>query len=243
MYPLTTARDAFVAELDALGALLDTLDDDALHARSRCRGWLVSDVLAHLHLGLIEMVCGFPMRTNAPSDVDVATYWTVPLPDADQPGWAHVRFARALSSTYARPTGLVGHMRPVLTALRRIATELHEPYRIEFQGHVIEVSDFVATWVVETVVHHLDVTVELDGLPAPPPSSLAVGRDTVAALLPEPERVDAPGWDDVTLLLAGTGRIPLDDGARAALGASAAAFPVLGQVPPHHVVVGRGWRP
>lgn len=94
-YPLDVARPAFLDTLDGLSALLDHVDDTDLHARSRCHGWLAADVLAHLHLGLVEMLAGFPARTDRPADTDLATYWTAPPPGSEQPGWAHERFARA----------------------------------------------------------------------------------------------------------------------------------------------------
>lgn len=205
-YPLGRARTAFVAALDGLAALLDHLDDDRMHARSRCAGWLVADVLAHLHLGLVEMLAGFPARTGRPADATFATYWSAFPPDGDVAGWAHVRFARALAAAYTRPSAQVGHVATTVAGLHRLVGDLAAPHRLEFQGHVLEVSDFVASWTVEVVVHHLDMTVELPGAPAPPSSGLAVVRDTVAALVPDPAVLD--GWDDRALALAATGREP-----------------------------------
>lgn len=205
-YPLDRARSAFLEALDGLAALLDHLDDDALHARSRCRGWLVADVLAHLHLGLVEMLAGFPARTDRPADADLATYWTAPLPDAEQPGWAHVRFARGLAAAYARPTGQLPHVRTTVHGLHRLVADLEAPYRLEFQGHVLDVSDFLVTWVVETVVHHLDMTVDLPDAPEPRGSGLALVRETATRLVDDPAVLD--GWDDRALALAATGREP-----------------------------------
>ncbi|MBW0103088.1 maleylpyruvate isomerase N-terminal domain-containing protein [Pseudonocardia sp. KRD291] len=227
-YPLARACTAFDDQLARLQALLATFDDDDLHARSRCRGWVVADVLAHLHLGLQEMLCGFPMRTDAAPDTDHASYWRAPLPGSEHPEFEHVRFARALSSAYARPTALLEHMAPTVAALRRITRQLDEPYALQFQGHVLDVGDFVATWVLEVAVHHLDVTVELPGRPAPAGSALEVCRDSVAALLPPPTREATSGRDATALLLAASGREPLDDTARAAFGAAAGSFPLLG---------------
>jgi hypothetical protein len=205
-YPLDVARPAFLAALDGLSALLDHVDDTDLHARSRCHGWLAADVLAHLHLGLVEMLAGFPARTDRPADADLATYWTAPPPGPEQPGWAHERFARAVAAAYARPTGQIVHVAMTLRGLRRLVADLDGPYRLEFQGHVLDVGDFVGTWVVEVVVHHLDMTVALPDAPAPPASGLAVVRETVTRLA-GPDVV--AGWgDDTALALAATGREP-----------------------------------
>ncbi|MEJ8281757.1 maleylpyruvate isomerase N-terminal domain-containing protein [Pseudonocardia spirodelae] len=204
--PLPVARAAFADTLDGLSALLRHLDDTTLHARSRCHGRLAADVLAHLHLGLVEMLAGFPARTVRPADVDLATYWSAPPPGAAQPGWAHERFARAVAAAYARPSGQLAHVARTVRGLRRLVADLDAPYRLEFQGHVLEVADFVGTWVVEVAVHHLDMTVALPDVPAPPASGLALVRETVA----RPAGRDAvAGWDDDTALaLAATGREP-----------------------------------
>lgn len=208
-YPIDRARTAFADTLDGLSALLDHLDDlgdGALHARSRCRGWVAADVLAHLHLGLAEMLAGFPARTDREPDTDLATYWTAPAPGDEHPAWTDVRFARALAAAYARPTGQLPHVRTTTGGLRRLVSDLGRGYRLEFQGCVLDVSDFVATWVVEVVVHHLDMTVDLPDAPGPPASGLAVVRETVARLVDDPSELQ--GWDDVALALAATGREP-----------------------------------
>jgi hypothetical protein len=97
--------------------------------------------------------------------------------------------------------------------------------RLEFQGHVIELGDFLATWVVEAAVHHLDLTLELSDAPALVPASLRVTRETLDALLGEP----VPGdWDDTTYALKGTGRLPPTDEEARTLGPLAERFPLLG---------------
>jgi hypothetical protein len=85
--------------------------------------------------------------------------------------------------------------------------------------------DFLATWVVEAAVHHLDLTVELPDAPPPVPASLRVTRETLDALLGERPPV---GWDDATYALKGTGRLPLSGEDRDALGPLADRFPLFG---------------
>ena len=97
--------------------------------------------------------------------------------------------------------------------------------RLEFQGHVIEPGDFLATWVVEAAVHHLDLTLQLPDTPPPAPASLQVTRETLDALLGQP----LPGdWDDTTYALKGTGRLPLTAEEAGALGPPAERFPLFG---------------
>jgi hypothetical protein len=92
------------------------------------------------------------------------------------------------------------------------------------QGHVLTVTDFAATLAVEAAVHYLDLTVALPGAPAPEPASLALVRRVLAGLLGAPLPAS---WDDVTAALKGTGRDPLTEVDRQALGPSASRFPLF----------------
>ena len=85
-------------------------------------------------------------------------------------------------------------------------------------------TSFAATLAVEAAVHYLDLTVDLPGAPAPDPGSLALVRRVLAGLLgaPLPE-----SWDNVTAALKGTGREPLTEEDRRALGSSAGRFPLF----------------
>ena len=85
-------------------------------------------------------------------------------------------------------------------------------------------ADFVATLVVEAAVHYLDLTVALPTAPGPDPASLALVRRVLAGLLGAPIPT---AWDDVTAALKGTGREPLAEQDRQALGPLAARFPLF----------------
>ncbi len=73
-------------------------------------------------------------------------------------------------------------------------------------------------------MHYLDLTVALPGAPAPEPASLALVRRVLDGLLGA--RLPA-AWDDVTAALRGTGREPLTEADRQALGTAAARFPLF----------------
>jgi hypothetical protein len=92
------------------------------------------------------------------------------------------------------------------------------------QGHVLTVTSFAATLAVEAAVHYLDLTVALPGAPAPDPASLALVRRALGGLLGAPLPAS---WDDVTAALKGTGREPLTEADRQALGPLAARFPLF----------------
>jgi hypothetical protein len=173
---------------------------------------------------------GGPDRAGQPdrpaADTDFATYWekccTGGDPDAEL---FHARFVRLVASAWSRPTRLVAHLGRLTAAALRAAKAADPDRRLEFQGHVLAAGDFLATWVVEAAVHHLDLVVELPDAPPPTPASLAVTRETLDAMLGQP--APAP-WDDATYAMKGTGRLPLSDGDRAALGPLAQRFPLFG---------------
>jgi hypothetical protein len=223
-YPLERARDAFVAEYTQLDELAASLSDEQLLRPSRCLGWSVCDVLCHLDLGMVEILVALANPTDRPADTDYAAYWR----DCCAPGepdLGHARWIRLVASAYARPDGVVRHLRLTMGAALRQAQAAPADRRLEFQGHVIELGDFLATWVVEAAVHHLDLTLELPDAPPPAPASLRVTRETLDALLGEP----VPGdWDDTTYALKGTGRLPPTAEEARALGPLAERFPLFG---------------
>jgi Mycothiol maleylpyruvate isomerase N-terminal domain len=223
-YPFQRARDAFVAEYALLDELAASLSDEQTLLPSRCRGWAVCDVLCHLDLGMVEILVALASPTDRPADTDFAAYWRACCAPGE-PDLGHARWVRLVASAYARPGGLVRHLRMTMGAVLRQAQAVPADRRLAFQGHVIEMGDFLATWVVEAAIHHLDLTVELPQAPPPVPASLAVTRETLDALLGE--RLPAR-WDDATYALKGTGRLPLTGEDRGALGPLAERFPLFG---------------
>jgi hypothetical protein len=223
-YPLERAREAFVAECTLLDELAASLSDEQLLLPSRCLGWSVCDVLCHLDLGMVEILVALASPTDRQADTDFAAYWR----DCCAPGepdLGHARWIRLVASAYARPGGVVRHLRLTTGAALRQAQAAPADRHLEFQGHVIEPGDFLATWVVEAAVHHLDLTLQLPDTPPPAPASLQVTRETLDALLGQP----LPGdWDDTTYALKGTGRLPLTGEEARALGPLAGRFPLFG---------------
>lgn len=197
-------RDAFIEELGGLLEIAGGLSDHDLLAASRCRGWTVADLLTHVHLGLQEMLLGIVSPTDAAPTVDAASYWSQAPPSNDEAsGTDHVRYVRLLTSAYQRPSGSIRHLTSTGRTLVRAVISL-PPVGLEFQGHVIDTGDFLATWAVELTVHHLDLGLELD-LEPPASAALALARTTVETLAGGPF---PPQLSDQDVILIGTGRIP-----------------------------------
>lgn len=215
------ATTAFRGQLATLLRAATDLDDHALLAASRCRGWTVVDVLVHVHFGLQEMLLGTSSTTDDAADTDAASYWReAPIDDADP--LDQVQFARSVAAAYRPPSGLLRHVRITADALDRAVAGL-TPGSVRFQGRVLPTGDFLATWAVELAVHHLDLGRELD-LPPPDPAALMLARSTVQALAGGPLPAS---WPDEAAVLAGAGRLPLTDAQRREIGELADRLPAL----------------
>jgi len=93
-------------------------------------------------------------------------------------------------------------MKPTIDGLLGAVGRLHDG-RLSFQQRVLTTGDFLATWVVEVAVHHLDLTREL-APPPPPAPALRIARDTIDALAGDPTPA---GWSDIDAVLIGAGRV------------------------------------
>jgi hypothetical protein len=95
---------------------------------------------------------------------------------------------------------------------------------------VLTVPDLLATLATEAVVHHLDMTVNLDTAPGPDGRAVALAVRTLDGLLDsdQPRRAGYPaGWTAEEYLLKGTGRLPLTGADRSSLGVLADRFPLI----------------
>jgi uncharacterized protein (TIGR03083 family) len=215
--------------LKALQGLLDAfgqLDDRTMLATSSCFGWNVGDVLTHVHLGMQEMLLALGMYTDDAPDGDAASYWLAFPPthgEISDDQLDDIQFVRRANAAYRRPADLLRHFAMTAGGLLDRVPALPE-VAVPFQGKVLASGDFLATWVVEIVIHHLDLQAELT-LPDPHPTALELTRRTIEALLGDELPRSVP---DRTLVLIGAGREPLSEAHSRAVGKLAARLPVLG---------------
>ena len=69
--------------------MLPLTDDDLLRA-TRCRGWVVADVLHHLLEDARRALVTFASPVAGPSDVDHVSYWPA-FPGSGEPALAGIR--------------------------------------------------------------------------------------------------------------------------------------------------------
>jgi hypothetical protein len=187
-------------------AAAESFSDYDLLGASRCHGWSRLDVVVHVRAGLEEMIGVCAAQVDGPADHDAASYWAS-FAESDDDPVPSMLWMRRTAAAYNRPSGALRHLRDV-TATATIALGRMPDHPVLFQGKTMTSGDFLATWVVELAVHHLDLGPEA-GHPAP--GSLAVVRRTVEAVAD----VDLPAaWPDEDAALIALGRVPLPDDAR-----------------------------
>ncbi len=208
------------------GALVGVVEDLTPGEAARptgCTGWSVLDLAQHLLDDARRGLVALATPAGGPATTDAVAYWRAWQPtseeDDDTAERTRVRAGVAggieeLAPLYAETAAAVG-----VAAGRVDPGEL-----VATQGWVVRVGDLLSTLAVEAAVHHLDLVAHLDR-PGPAPAALAEVRRVLGELLGDPL---PDGWDDATAARRGTGREPLTDADRAALGASAARFPLFG---------------
>jgi hypothetical protein len=219
--------------------LVTGMSDADLVAPTRCAGWLAAHLLVHVRLGLAEATGSFAQPAGAAevTDRDFISYWR-DWPAAVEPvTFATVRWHWANASAYSVASEFRRHFTDTARAAAGVSRQAPAG-RFTFQDHVMAAEDILAMWTVELVVHQLDLIAYLPGRYGPLPEALTLTTRTLDGLCAAAFGTDfgaafgaggrPASWDDVTYVLKGTGRVPLDPGDREFLGGRAAGFPAFG---------------
>ncbi|MFF9108671.1 maleylpyruvate isomerase N-terminal domain-containing protein [Streptomyces sp. NPDC014776] len=215
--------DALRASYGAFAAVVETLDDDASWLPSGCTGWAVRDLVFHCAGDAQRALVALHTPVSAPPDRDAVTYWR----DwgADQTGAANGRRWARVSASMFLDFGQLRELYLETAAATVVAGAAADPARtVRTQGHVLRAENLLTTLAVEATVHHLDLTVSLPGAAPPAPEGLAAVRATLDGLLGRPVTLD---WSDEHYARAATGRAPLTQEERRALGSDADRLPLL----------------
>lgn len=183
-----------------LAGVVTTLDDEAGWAPTGCRGWVVRDLVFHLHADCVRALVAVHTPAQRPADCDAVAYWRGwgSDPEADEEVRRHTRVQ---SSPYSWP-GLRDRYTEAAAAAARALAAADPDAVVATQGHALRVADLASTLVVEAVLHHLDLVRHLPGRPAPGAEGLAEVRRVTEALLGR----ELPGWSDERVALVATGR-------------------------------------
>lgn len=200
---------AFEEEARAVEETLTALPDDAW-TRPAVGEWAVSQLVAHLVIVVtrLDALLDADEPTDEPA-LDRVGYYRMGFDDAAIAREAERRAAGAASGSlveafadgWRRAAGRAGGEPPDRTVASR-----HGPMRLD---------DYLATRVLELVVHHLDLRRATDLPPAATVEAARLAMSLLESLLggPRPRNLGRTRF-----LLAATGRIPVDD----------PRFPILG---------------
>jgi uncharacterized protein (TIGR03083 family) len=220
-----TALDGAYAEISEA---ITGLDDSSFFRASRCAGWAVGDVLYHQLLDARRALRTFATPGSGPPDRDDISYWRPfgadgEIPPGSEAAAEHARHVRIAASAFS-PVKLIWEWTDTAEAACRAARAC--PYDlVATQGHVLRTADFIGTLAVESAVHYLDLAAGLSDPPPSDPIPLRLVRRVLDGLLGGTLPL---GWDDETYALKGTGRLPLTEADRSALGPAADRFPLFG---------------
>lgn len=214
------------ATYGATTSLVSGLAEEDFARPTRTAAWTVRELLFHQLLDAQRALIVFATPDDGPADRDAVTYWTTFNPsrgdEVDASG--HARFVKVAASAYAASSDLVQHWTSTANAAVRAGRAHVGQGFVATQGHVLEVRNFVHTLVVEAVVHHLDLTLEV-----PSPGFRTEGYDAVRAVLTGLLGAELPTqWTETEAVLKGTGRVHLTDVDRRRLGELARRIPLLG---------------
>jgi hypothetical protein len=215
--------DELAASYAAIARVLFGLEDSDYLRITRCRGWAVCDLLFHILLDAQRALVAFATPAEGPADVDFVSYWR-PFSSDDAGSLSHARFVRISASAYSSPRDIASRWEQTASAAVHASRIAPVDGFVATQGHVLTVPDFIATLIVEAVVHHLDLMVDLPRVEGPEAAPLRVVRETLDGLLGQPSPLQ---WDDATYALKATGREPLTEGERLGWGKLADQLPLL----------------
>ena len=189
---------------------------------SGCAGWAVLDLSLHLVDDARRGLVALATPAEGPATSDAVAYWRAWQPTAAQDedvAW-RTRVRASVAGGLAELSAVYAELVAAVTVL---AERTAPDDLVGTQGHVLRADDLLSTLAVEAAVHHLDLVAHLDR-PGPAPEALAEVRRVLEGLHGGPLPA---GWDDATAARRGTGREPLDDADRTALGAAAERFPLF----------------
>ncbi len=199
------------------------LSDEDFTQPSGCTGWLVRDLVCHLVIDAQDVLITLVTPADSEPTRDAVTYWEVTdkQPTGEEPLDA---LTVRLAAAYEDPRLLQFHLDDVGSAAGR-AAELADPNLwLRTRDEVITAGDYLAAYVLEWTLHHLDLVAHLPHVAAPPEETLARSR----RILEKIAGTAFPAtWSDSDALLIGTGRRVPTDAEEAEMGDLAGKVPLI----------------
>jgi uncharacterized protein (TIGR03083 family) len=217
------ALDALEAEYMELDDVITQLSDENLLLPSACRGWTNADLIFHMLLDAQRALVTFNSPVEGPADKDFVSYWNG-FQASNESARAHARFVRISAAAHSHPKTIASRWHETALAALRNARSTSETEFVTTQGHVLSITDFITTLVVEATIHHLDLVANLDRPSSPRGPALGITSTTLDGLLQAPR---PSSWNEITYVLKATGRQSLTHRDRTALGDAASRLPLF----------------
>ncbi|UBU12681.1 maleylpyruvate isomerase N-terminal domain-containing protein [Nonomuraea gerenzanensis] len=215
--------DLFSRSWAALRAAVAELPDADFERPSGCAGWLVRDLACHLVIDAQDVLITLATPEDGPPTRNAVTYWDLldEPPTGDDPLDA---LTVRLAAAYQEPRLLTFHLDDVGSAAGRAAALADPAARVGTKDQVLTVGDYLAAYVLEWTLHHLDLIAHLPGVAGPSAEALSRSR----AMLEELAGAAFPAsFSDADALLIGTGRRAATAAERAELGELAGKLPLV----------------
>ena len=215
--------DLFASSWTALRTAVAGLPDEYFARPSGCAGWLVRDLVCHLIIDAQDVLITLVTPTEAEATRDALTYWHVAgtPPSGEDPLDALIV---RLAAAYEDPGLLKFHLDDVGAAAGRAAGLADPTVRVSTQDQVLTAGDYLAAYVLEWTLHHLDLIAHLPEVAGPPAAGLVRSREMLEAIV----GAEFPAsLADRDALLIGTGRRAPAEAERAELGELAARLPLV----------------
>ncbi|MGW5387690.1 maleylpyruvate isomerase N-terminal domain-containing protein [Nocardia sp. NPDC003963] len=215
--------DPFSLSWTALRTAIAELPDVDFAQPSGCTGWLVRDLVCHLIIDAQDVLITLVTPTEKDPTRNAATYWDIAEtpPTGDDPLDALIV---RLAAAYREPGLLELHLDDVGSAAGRAAALADPELRVSTRDEVLTVAYYLAAYVLEWTLHHLDLIAYLPDAAQPPEEGLARSRELL-------ERIAGTSFpasfSDRDALLVGTGRRPPNGAETAALGELAVRLPLV----------------
>jgi uncharacterized protein (TIGR03083 family) len=219
--------EVLAGECEAVSALLLSLGEDDLVRPTRCVPWSVKDLVAHMWRAMFRIPTALDERPiEGLPDTDSVTYWRSYDPLEDSP--ATTEHAQQTAAEHDTGRAMAESFDDVWrSCVARAHAE--DPKRViqTWFGPRLELDEFLATRVLEMLVHGLDLTVALDHPPIATPAGTEVVRSILTGLFGT-ELPSGLEWTDIDFIEKACGRVPLTERDQTILREQTRAFPLLG---------------
>jgi uncharacterized protein (TIGR03083 family) len=223
------ALDPLVAlrqEIEALSAVLRTLDPAQFDRPTNCPPWDLRELVVHIAAS-VGIRGPFPSADPDSVPSRAADYYRRPERDTSEYRQRNVESTRQLSRQVLGGTSPAQWFDEVThdAIIELSQDDLNRLVLIAERG-AMRLADWVVTRVVAVAAHGLDIALTLDRQPWTTSAAMAVIRPVFIELMGD-EPPASVNWDDRTLLATATGRRALTAEERMLLGPLQERIPVL----------------